>query len=484
MMAGAGAAVTLTQLFHVERGAAVLENQDKVSDYTVIVYQENDSVIAKDTKGNTIRSGLLHSDSSKVIQAGIDFININGGGVLHIKTGVYNLNTLISIASLSNIIIEGEGRDATILRANVADIYIMYKDNETVTKNVLIRDMTIDGNNISSFLINLNGNSYDYILENIVFMRGKTYGPQCFLVNCYNLTVRKCVFKDPASDGDLVAIEGWRITVEDCLFTRTITSGGGLTSGGLQESKIVNCSWHDYNGYGAISLENFEFFDNVLIMGNSFKDCSKDGSAILTVVDSTPSGVSPGHTHNRIAIIANHLMNIGGAIELRQKTSNVIIQGNIIEDTRGISISAPTNCIISNNIIRNTNQDFPIMIYGTDGSNVMIQDNVIENSVQSAITLSATHNFHIKDNMIINPFTVSDNTDNGVHIQSFNGVNSDYGKVVGNTVISTSTNKPKYSIYVEGNYIEIKDNKVKGYYQGGIGKGNGTGITIGENQTL
>lgn len=383
---------------------------------------------------------------------------------------------------MTNTIIEGEGRDATILRADVAGTYIIQKDSLLVTSNVLIRNMTLDGNNISSFLLTLNGNSYGYILEDLVFMRGKANGPQCYLVNCYNLVIRNCRFENPASAGDLVAIAGSKITVDGCFFTRTTIPGGGLTSGHLEECKIINCIWEDYDGYGAVSLENFGAFDNILIMGNSFRNTTK-GAAILTVVDANPSGVSPGYTHNRISIIGNHLIN-SGSIQLREKTSNVLIQANQLENTTGISISASTNCVISNNIIRNTNENNPIIIYELDASNVIIQGNIIENSIKSAITLRATHNFQIKDNIITNPCLGQDDTCNAVYIQNYGGVICDYGKIMGNTVIAAANQKPEYSIYVEGNYIEVKDNRVRGYAQGAIGQGNGVGITVTDNQIL
>jgi hypothetical protein len=482
MILGAGAALSVPHFPQSSQATSEQNNFNSIAQYTVLVYQEGEQVIAKDAIGNNISRGLSDVDCAKVIQSAIDYVKTKGGGIVHIKAGIYKINTRISIQSLTNTIIEGEGRDATILRANVAGTYIIQKDSLLVTSNLLIRDMTLDGNNISSFLLTLNGNSYDYILENLVFMRGKANGPQCYLVECHNLVIRNCSFENPASAGDLVAITGSMITVDGCFFTRTSIPGGGLTSGRLDECKIINCSWEDYNGYGAISLENFGSFDNILIMGNSFRN-AREGSAILTVVDASPSGVSAGHTHNRISIIGNHLMNTG-SIQLRKKTSNVVIQGNQLEGTAGIAITASTNCVISNNIIRNTNEYFPIIMYELDASNVIIHGNIIENSIKSAITLRATHNFHIKDNIITGPCTAQDDSCNAVHIQSYGGVNCDYGKITGNTVIATGTQKPKYLIYVEGNHIEVKDNRVRGYAQQAIGQGNGVDITVIDNQIL
>jgi hypothetical protein len=496
MIGGAAAAMALARLsFRREAVGTSAERKPQTSSVekhaaidpsnsTVLVYSDGVNLKAVDVHGNTISTGSLDRDSAKVLQAGINFINLRGGGILHIKTGVYKINANISIATLTNTIIEGDGRDATILRANVPGVHLLTKDNQLRTENVIIRDMTLDGNNTGSFLINLNGNSYYYLLDNLVFMRGNA-PIQCFLVNCYNLAVRKCVFKDPASAGDLAAIQGSRIIVEDCFFTRTTVPGGGLTSGGLQESRIVNCTWEDFNGYGAISLENFSLFDNILITGNSFKNCSKTGSVILTVVTSTtaPAG-SLGHTHNRILIIGNHLSGTG-SIQFGQQTGNVIIQGNTFEDTTGISVTEPTNCIISDNIIRNTKQNFPIIVNETGGSNLSIHDNLVENSIQSAITVRACRVFNIKDNLIINSCTQLNNNYNGIHLQSVNSVSCDYGKIYGNTVISTNKYfKPKYSIYVEGNYIEVKENKVSGYVTGGIGQGDGTAIVTEKNQII
>jgi hypothetical protein len=476
--AGAGAALGVTYFSRPSQATSEQDNLNNISQYTVLVYKEGEEILAKDSIGNNISRGLSDVDCAKVIQDALDYVETKGGGIVHIKAGIYKINTHISIQSLTNTIIEGEGRDATILRANAAGTYLIQKDSLIVTSNLLIRNMTLDGNNMSSFLLTLNGNSYDYILENVVFMRGKANGPQCYLVECHNLIIRNCSFENPASAGDLVAIAGSEITVDGCFFTRTTVPGGGLTSGRLDECKIINCSWVDYNGYGAISLENFGSFDNILIIGNSFRNARK-GSAILTVVDSTPSGVSAGHTHNRISIIGNHLMNTG-SIQLRKKTSNVVIQGNQLEDTAGIAITASTNCVISNNIIRNTNEYFPIIMYELDASNIIIQGNIIENSIKSAITLRATHNFHVKDNIISNPCTAQDDLCNAVHIQSYGGVNSDYGKITGNTIIASGTQKPRYSIYVEGNYIEVKENRVGG----AIGKGRGVGITVTDNQVV
>ena len=119
-----------------------------------------------------------------------------------------------------------------------------------------------------------------------------------------------------------------------------------------------------------------------------------------------------------------------------------------------------------------------------DASNVIIQGNIIENSIKSAITVRATHNFQIKDNIITNPCLVQDDSCNAIYIQNYGGVVCDYGKITGNSVIAAANQKPEHSIYVEGNYIEVKDNRVRGYAQGAIGQGNGVGITVTDNQIL
>lgn len=123
-------------------------------------------------------------------------------------------------------------------------------------------------------------------------------------------------------------------------------------------------------------------------------------------------------------------------------------------------------------------------MYESDASNVIVQGNIIENCINSAITLRATHNFHIKDNIITNPCTAQEDSCNALDIQTYGGVKSDYGKVTGNTIIATGTHKPKFLIYVDGNYIEVKDNNIRGYPQGAIGRGNGVGITVTDNQIL
>jgi parallel beta helix pectate lyase-like protein len=423
--------------------ASYINSQSVYSDYSYLVYKDGSNYKAK----NGITGEIDYSNSAftTVIQGAIDTTDAAGGGVIFIKSGTYIVNSAINIV-VNNIILQGEGKDSTILICGTSTVNMIIKNDNTATSNFAIRDMTINGNDISGQLLNLVDNITGVLLENVKFTKGNSSGPQVVGGDSIeNVIIKNCDFTDANAGGDLIGLACNNLLVEGCFFSRTV-SGGGLTFGLGKDLKIINNHWEDYTGYGAISLENLSGdFENVLIEGNTFRNVS-EGNSI-----NTASGGGSSNTFQNVEIANNILIDSGGIL-IGLYFSDLSIHDNVLlrscsDGAAGIYVQAPQRCIIANNILYDKlagTSPFAGIMIDTDstvGTNISIIGNKINTYEKHGIHVSDVKQLEIIDNTIRNVGGLTDNSYRGIFLFSNGDVNS-VGIVSNNLITSSLANKP------------------------------------------
>jgi hypothetical protein len=372
------------------------------SGYLVTVSKTSSTITAKDSTGKVLASG---SDAATIIQAGVNAIKAKtGGGTLHINAGTYLINSRISLSGANNIIIEGDGRTTTILRCGVSGGEIFDKSSTTQTKNVTIRSMTIDGNNISRKLLDLN-NIVNLLIDNVILERHNDPSPGVYIVNLQDSVLQNSIIRNPNNNGDAIAMTGHRITFQYNEVTRQAARGGGFTSGGLVDAKIIYNNFYDFKGYAAVSLENFSImadgtysFKNVEIAHNTFKNLDANAISSLGYADTGSGG-----TYYNINIHHNRIENAVGGIRLNAMdtqpnvvTYNSRISDNILLYTAGIAAGPLKSCEIDNNTVDHTANWRGYGVYLFKGSNgVTIDGNKISNTEKPAYYFSGSTNIYI-----------------------------------------------------------------------------------------
>jgi len=427
----------------IDNMAGWLNAQSDFHDHYYLVYKSGSTYYAK--SGLTGVVDYSNSDFVTVMNSAIGDVNSAGGGTIFLRAGVYTVNSAINII-ISNVTLKGEGKDATILRCGTATVNMIIKDDNTATTNFSIKDMTIDGNNISGQLLNLVDNTTGILLQNVKFTKGNSSGPQVIGGDAIaNVIIKNCDFTAANAGGDLIGLACNNLLIEGCYFTRTV-SGGGLTFGLGKDLKIINNHWVDYVGYGAISLENISGdFENVLIQGNTFRNCSGGNSV------NTASGGGSGNTFQNVSIVDNILIDSGGIL-MGKYFSDLLIQGNILlrscsDGVAGIYVQAPQRCLITNNMLYDklagTSPFAGIHVdtETTTGTNVSIIGNKINTYEKHGIHVSDIKQIEIIGNTIRNVGGLTDNSYRGIFLFSNGDVNS-VGIVSNNLITSSLANKP------------------------------------------
>jgi hypothetical protein len=278
----------------------------------------------------------------------------------------------------------------------------MVKPGSTQTKNVTIRNLTIDGANISGKLLDF-GNIVNLLVDNVILERHNWNTPGVFLVYLQDSVIQNSIIRNPNAVGDVIAITGTGVTFQHNEIIRQSASGGGLTSGDLADSKIINNYFHDFKGYAAVSLENFQLVDgpysfkNVEIAYNTFENL--DGNAIRS------NGYSgSGGTFYNLDIHNNKVTNaIGHGVMLNAFDSqpNVVTYNSKIHDntflyTAGINVGPLKGCTINDNTIDHTANWRGYGIYLYKGSNDVTMDgNKISNTARPAYYYKGSSDIYI-----------------------------------------------------------------------------------------
>jgi hypothetical protein len=373
----------------------------KPSGYVVRISTSFDgsTVSAIDSNNNPISSS---SDAATVIQAGVNAIKTkSGGGTLHINSGVYLITKTISLSGIDNLEFEGDSKETTILKCNATNVKMLSKSGSIKNTNLTIRNINIDGGNISGKLIDF-VNVRNLLIDNVILERHNRPNPGVYIEDLDGALVQYSIIRNPSGHGDAFAIGGSRLTFQYNEMTRNNARGGGFTSGGLVDSKIIYNNFHDFKGYSATSLENFHIradsvhsFKNIEIAYNTYKNL--DAQAISTVGYSGSLG-----TFYNINIHHNRIENAIGGVRLNAMDSevNVVTYNSRISDntllyTAGIAAGPINASQINNNVIDHTANWRGYGIYLYPGSdNITMNGNKITNTEKPAYYCKGSTNIY------------------------------------------------------------------------------------------
>lgn len=254
-----------------------------------------------------------------------------GGGKVIISEGTMVITSTVDIPS--NVIIEGSGIGATILQATTNLNSVMLNINIS-TDNVIIRNLTIDGNatnqSLTFNLVNIAGSSSRILIKDCNFL--SSYDNNSHFINITTNT----------SD----------IVVRDCRLEQLVapaSAGSGIFCNG----------------------------SNVLIAGNTF------------VSNYEPIILSPNA--DNIIIKGNNITTFGSPVATSNGTTQVLIEGNVLESQTAsspmISIdTGGTRIQVLNNILR-TSAGSGIAITGT-ATECLIEGNSITGTTGDVIDIS------------------------------------------------------------------------------------------------
>lgn len=107
----------------------------------VTVFQKKGSYYAVDENGIVI----CRDSRTACIQEAVNRVNSLGGGMVYIRRGTYLMKAPVILDNISNVIIKGDGRDATVLKPDPNSPAVGFKkDSSTPTYNLVFEDFTID----------------------------------------------------------------------------------------------------------------------------------------------------------------------------------------------------------------------------------------------------------------------------------------------------------------------------------------------------
>jgi len=357
----------------------------------------------------------------------------------------YDLNgTDISIVGVSNCTIVGAGRGHTVLQNGA-----ILKNDAGATYNIVIRDLTVDANNLANHnCINLGTNTYSPRIINCELKNTNNY----FLLDWAgvdNLIVEDCVF----SDGGLT------VAVDNCAgaqlkttnntsifrnnyFVKNASAGSALlTTGATGNILIEGNAFIDLSNlaYAAVSIENFYGTCKSIQVVNNYAY-----AVPITVGNNAVNQMEYVNISNNIIQGLAATTNGGGGI-ICQKAERAVISGNILLDgVYGIFMLNIDSVIASNNILHNTDIDSAGLpttaaFYLSGCGVARVQGNTVTDD--AGTTPYAIHytggDVYIQDNTFKGPFTTACLSCGGATNYAKITNNSLVGSVIGLASVTT-----------------------------------------------
>lgn len=255
---------------------------------------------------------------------------VSSGGIVNVPAGLYKVN---SVSVPENVVIQGQGIDATILESIVGDTSFTLTGNRSGFKNI-----TLDGNNLStdSICIKSENNNHS-VFENVVIKRFETglyfYGGRGFL--WINLTIDNTenaaklygednVFEDLMWIGGIVTTAttlGIDMSYEDQMCQNITFSGVGFE----------DCVEYAVNINGA---QRISFDGNCWWTGNTKTINIQDDAAALT----------PETQQQNDAIIVNFNGGRidGGLVTITGTAQNIVLENMKLKDVE-FDLDTPIN---------------------------------------------------------------------------------------------------------------------------------------------
>ena len=325
-----------------------------------IIFKKGNKTYAKNgTYGHIEFEG---TDISKVINDVMDALE-NGGRIL-IKAGIYYTSTAINLANKTNIIISGEGINATILKISQGSQINAITASGSV--NCSITNLTIDG-------------------QKNLQTDGGTYSNQCGIfanpstrLQIYNVMIKNCYYSGIFLRNDTESI------IANSYFINNGAGGtGGVQAGVLidgpsdtafsERTKVIGC--HAEGNY------NWGFSVGDYVKYIIFKGCTAKGNN--TGFDLEPGTFAGGS----IAVIANGCISHSNSYRgfylngTRSAIVNSVSYGNVI----GIRAEGTLNTIANNLVLTNSQEG--MQLSGLKRSTV--SGNIIYGNGRTGIWLGA-----------------------------------------------------------------------------------------------
>jgi hypothetical protein len=342
---------------------------------TPTAYRADGSEIARD------------SDAGALMNSAIDDVASNGGGVVHIDSGMYQSNTKIQVQS--NVTVRGAGRGNTVFKATAPKTGWASASNPV--RNVTIRDLTVDGD-----------------------LQGGRTGIN--LVNCVdsliqNVEVRNCGGTPdyPDTIPSLRISGGLRSNIVNCHVENS--SAVSIEAAiGAEQCSIINCSitgGRREGNAGFLHGYSIEKSNSCAILGctadssnessfNSFRPALNANNANYAVV-----------ANNRVIDAAGALFNVNG------DCYNNIYAGNTFEDSGPIKVGRgnagePHGTIVANNVLRGGQAE----LGATDlvvQNNLFVNADIILKSMTNAPSVVGNHFYdHSGDTNLVRMESVDD----------------------------------------------------------------------------
>jgi len=369
------------------------------------------------------------ADDTAAIQAAV-----NTGKSIYIPTGNY---IVTGINLISNTTLFGDGPSKTIIKRNAANqinVISAIGTNSVNIQNILIRDIGIDGNTVSSGLPNYNGHGI-----NFAYCKG-VYLENIFIKNCEhnaaningssNVTIESCEFSK-SYIGIYVTGYDTGVTVHTCnnIHIRTTkvfdnSNDGGGFGFGVFDSSIIGCQFYnndtDSDGDGGaivIASDKQDFpCRNIIVSNNIVFDSSIAFSGTQTFICTD-----------------NTIFNAGKSTTLSQ-----------IEWGHGIEV---------------TTKGGPYPIGQAPSIEGIIDGNIIVNAAKHGIYITDFNNplgpepqydIIVSDNYIKNCGNQANNTFDGINIQTTSRV-----VLNGNNIVNFIPNRTRYGIYSDVNSANV-----------------------------
>jgi hypothetical protein len=335
-------------------------------------YREASYIISIDASGYVRavngRTGYVDfegTDASTVIQAAINALT--AGGKIFIKAGTYPILTSINV-NKHNVMIQGEGKDATILQDNSSTgidiISLSNPAGETELRNIVLEDFSVYGKStaVSGDLISYKGEGIDSLSVRRVKFRYVASGKYAlYLRHVHHTLIQECTFITFADGGRGVYLlaDVSDKTVDNITFIRNNFFTGN--------ANVVFV----YANRTAGSLRRVDFYSNIF-WGSS----DKSGTIGIKCY-----GAGQGWMN----IIANNFEEMWRAIEITGM-NNIYIKGNYIfsrfptffTGQKGIYLDSNTrNCQVIGNYFEGYT---PTVTYstGVDDKNTGLPPNIVE----------------------------------------------------------------------------------------------------------
>jgi hypothetical protein len=332
------------------------------------------------------------TDDTSAIEDALTACGQAGGSTVFVPAGTFILSRRNAESPIlevpPNTTVRGEGTASTLkFAAGVNESNFWRMIGAPVaggTKNVVIRDLHLDGSNTHpkydkgktpEHNAGLWFYNKDHVIENVTVLNvfAENFSGDCmaFSYNCRSITIRDCTLRN---------------------FVRQGIQMGG--SPGSRDYLVTGCRDLEHSvqpGGSTIHVEHARGLKNVIIENNQCrKSILAGGVDGMIIRGNTVTGKIVGNSNTNLLICDNVVRSRGqtGAVVQIGYTKGLIIRGNIVTGAD----SNPTGIYVWGNSRYN---DQP-------GENVLISDNQITASEQ-AISLNGAKNVRIIGNLLTAP---------------------------------------------------------------------------------